>query len=122
MSSWPTAPRSPTLCATVPKTAKTVAVKHPRQTRWTTPARAGNASSRPATTPPATSTPAPTPSPARCWPFTGAARLAAVAQQPEYLIEYLSLDPDARMARVTARGFGTDPAVEVVVQSYLALD
>lgn len=54
--------------------------------------------------------------------FTGAARLAAVAQQPEYLIEYLSLDPDARMARVTARGFGTDPAVEVVVQSYLALD
>ena len=54
--------------------------------------------------------------------FTGVARLAAVAQQPEYLIEYLPLGPDARLARITARGFGTDPAVEVVVQSYLALD
>lgn len=54
--------------------------------------------------------------------FTGAARLAAVARQPEYLIEYALLGPDAKLARITARGFGTDPTVEAVVQSYVALN
>ena len=54
--------------------------------------------------------------------FTGAARLPAVARQPEYLIEYLPFNPDSRLFRVTARGFGTDENVEVVLQSYVAFD
>ena len=54
--------------------------------------------------------------------FTGAARLPSVARQPEYLIEYLPFNPDSRLFRVTARGFGTDENVEVVLQSYVAFD
>jgi type IV pilus assembly protein PilX len=49
--------------------------------------------------------------------FTGSARIAAVARQPEYLIELFSLTDDTFM-RVTARGFGTDQNTEVVMQSY----
>lgn len=49
--------------------------------------------------------------------FTGAARFASVAQQPEYLIEYLRRGDEVFM-RVTARGFGSDDRTEVVVQSY----
>lgn len=49
--------------------------------------------------------------------FTGSARIAAVARQPEYLIELFVLTDDTFM-RVTARGFGTDQNTEVVMQSY----
>lgn len=49
--------------------------------------------------------------------FTGSTRIPAVARQPEYLIELFSLTDDTFM-RVTARGFGTDPNTEVVMQSY----
>lgn len=48
--------------------------------------------------------------------FTGTRRLAGVARQPEYITEFLALDPP--MIRVTARGFGANINTEVVVQSY----
>ncbi|CAM8652751.1 PilX/PilW C-terminal domain containing protein [Comamonadaceae bacterium] len=49
--------------------------------------------------------------------FTGVARLAGVAQQPEYIMEYLSRG-DSKVIRVTARGFGADINTEVVMQTY----
>lgn len=49
--------------------------------------------------------------------FTGVARLAGVAKQPEYLIEYLARGGD-KVMRITARGFGADEATEVVMQTY----
>ena len=48
--------------------------------------------------------------------FTGTPRLAGVARQPEYITEFLALEPP--MVRVTARGFGANINTEVVVQSY----
>ena len=48
--------------------------------------------------------------------FTGTARLAGVARQPEYIIEYLAINPVTM--RVTARGFGANINTEVVMQSY----
>lgn len=51
--------------------------------------------------------------------FTGTARIAAVARQPEYLIELFDFDLSGdKFMRVTARGFGTDQNTEVVMQSY----
>ena len=49
--------------------------------------------------------------------FTGTPRIAAVARQPEYIIEVLKLPSDTIM-RITARGFGTDQNTEVVMQTY----
>lgn len=49
--------------------------------------------------------------------FTGVARLAGVARQPEYLMEYLARGDD-KIVRITARGFGADPNTEVVMQTY----
>lgn len=49
--------------------------------------------------------------------FTGVARLAGVARQPEYLFEYIARDED-QVVRVTARGFGADINTEVVMQTY----
>ncbi|MDI1339128.1 PilX N-terminal domain-containing pilus assembly protein [Polaromonas sp.] len=49
--------------------------------------------------------------------FTGVARIAGVARQPEYLIEYLARADD-KVMRVTARGFGADINTEVVMQTY----
>lgn len=49
--------------------------------------------------------------------FTGVARLAGVARQPEYLIEYVGRTEDQLM-RITSRGFGADINTEVVMQSY----
>jgi type IV pilus assembly protein PilX len=54
--------------------------------------------------------------------FTGTARLAGVVRQPEYLIEYINLSPDARLFRVTARGFGATAQAEIVLQSYISFD
>jgi type IV pilus assembly protein PilX len=48
--------------------------------------------------------------------FTGTPRLAAVAAQPEYIIERMKRGTDTFM-RITARGFGTDPNTEFVMQS-----
>lgn len=50
--------------------------------------------------------------------FTGVAAFASVAQQPEYLIEFLYDGNGFESMRITARGFGTDPRTEVVLQSY----
>jgi type IV pilus assembly protein PilX len=52
--------------------------------------------------------------------FTGIARIADVARQPEYLIEYLRRG-SSDYFRITARGFGTDIRTEVVLQSYYRL-
>lgn len=49
--------------------------------------------------------------------FTGVARLAGVARQPEYLTEYLARGDD-KIMRITARGFGADVNTEVVMQTY----
>lgn len=49
--------------------------------------------------------------------FTGTQRFTSVAQQPEYIIEYLRRGDDIFM-RVTSRGFGSDIKTEVVMQSY----
>lgn len=49
--------------------------------------------------------------------FTGVARLAGVARQPEYLMEYLARGDD-KIMRITARGFGADVNTEVVMQTY----
>lgn len=54
--------------------------------------------------------------------FTGAPRLLTVARQPEYLIEYLNISPDSRLFRITARAFGTNENLEVVLQSYVSFD
>lgn len=54
--------------------------------------------------------------------FTGTPRLSGVARQPEYLIEYIYISPDARLFRVTARGFGSNAQAEVVLQSYINFD
>jgi type IV pilus assembly protein PilX len=48
--------------------------------------------------------------------FTGTARLAAVAIQPEYIIERMKRGDDT-FFRITARGFGTDASTEFVMQS-----
>jgi Tfp pilus assembly protein PilX len=45
--------------------------------------------------------------------------LAGVIRQPEYLIEFINISPDARLFRVTARGFGSNAQAEVVLQSYI---
>jgi Tfp pilus assembly protein PilX len=42
--------------------------------------------------------------------------------KPEYLIEYINLSPDARLFRVTARGFGATAQAEIVLQSYISFD
>lgn len=49
--------------------------------------------------------------------FTGAARLAGVARQPEYLIEPIRRG-DGVFFRITARGFGYRLETETVMQSY----
>jgi len=49
--------------------------------------------------------------------FTGTPRIAEVARQPEYLIEYLRRGTSDYF-RITSRGFGTDIRTEVVLQSY----
>jgi type IV pilus assembly protein PilX len=49
--------------------------------------------------------------------FTGVARFAGVARQPEYMIEYLARNDD-KVMRITARGFGADVNTEVVMQTY----
>lgn len=49
--------------------------------------------------------------------FTGVARFAGVAKQPEYLMEYL-VRGDDKIMRITARGFGADINTEVVLQTY----
>lgn len=50
--------------------------------------------------------------------FTGKPAIAEVAQQPEYLIEYIGLRNERPLFRITARGFGYDSATQAVVQSY----
>lgn len=51
--------------------------------------------------------------------FTGVRRLAGVARQPEYLIEYIKIgDGTETVTRVTSRGFGANVNTEVVMQSY----
>jgi type IV pilus assembly protein PilX len=49
--------------------------------------------------------------------FTGTPRIEGVAQQPEYLIEYMERGLD-RVVRITARGFGADRNTETVLQTY----
>jgi len=51
--------------------------------------------------------------------FTGTPRLNGVVRQPEYLLEFVNISPDARLFRVTARGFGSNAQAEVVMQSYI---
>jgi len=55
--------------------------------------------------------------------FTGTPKIAGVARQPEYIIEYIARLDDP-VLRVTARGFGADVNTEVVLQTYIraALD
>lgn len=50
--------------------------------------------------------------------FTGVPHIQEVAQQPEYLIEYMGLRNGRPLFRLTARGFGYDVATQAVVQSY----
>ncbi|HET8869687.1 MAG TPA: PilX N-terminal domain-containing pilus assembly protein [Aquabacterium sp.] len=50
--------------------------------------------------------------------YTGAARIAEVAQQPEYLIEYMGMRNERPLFRITARGFGYAQATQAVVQGY----
>ncbi len=50
--------------------------------------------------------------------YTGAAHIAEVSQQPEYLIEYMGPRNERPLFRITARGFGYDRATQAVVQSY----
>lgn len=54
--------------------------------------------------------------------FTGTPRLPGVDRQPEYLIEYMSISADAKMFRITARGFGSSSQAEAVLQSYVSFD
>ena len=52
--------------------------------------------------------------------FTGSPPMRGVGRQPEYLIEYFErFSATQRFVRLTARGFGSDPNTEVVLQSYL---
>lgn len=50
--------------------------------------------------------------------YTGVTRIAEVAQQPEYLIEYMGMRNQRPLFRITARGFGYDRATQAMVQSY----
>lgn len=51
--------------------------------------------------------------------FTGAAAIAGVARQPEYLIELIRRGGGRVVYfRITARGFGTSERTQVVLQSY----
>lgn len=50
--------------------------------------------------------------------YTGVPQIAGVAQQPEYLIEFMDLRNQRPLFRITARGFGYDSATQAVVQSY----
>ncbi len=50
--------------------------------------------------------------------YTGKAHIDEVAQQPEYLIEYLGLRNQRPLFRITARGFGYDRGTQAVVQGY----
>lgn len=51
--------------------------------------------------------------------FTGVARFAGVARQPEYLMEYFKGSAgDDIVIRISARGFGADINTEVVMQTY----
>jgi type IV pilus assembly protein PilX len=51
--------------------------------------------------------------------FTGAPRIAGVARQPEYLLEYIQRgNGRADFMRITARGFGALEQTQVVLQSY----
>lgn len=51
--------------------------------------------------------------------YTGAAAIAGVARQPEYLIEVFSRGSSRLIFfRITARGFGASEATQVVLQSY----
>lgn len=52
--------------------------------------------------------------------FTGSARIEAVAQQPEYLIERFTRG-DQSVYRITSRGFGYRTGTQVVMQSYFLL-
>jgi len=49
--------------------------------------------------------------------FTGAARIAGVARQPEYLIEHMRRGASDYF-RISSRGFGAELRTEVVLQSY----
>lgn len=49
--------------------------------------------------------------------YTGAPPIAGVSRQPEYLIEVFQRGTDTYF-RITSRGFGYDPATQVVLQSY----
>lgn len=50
--------------------------------------------------------------------YTGVPHIQEVAQQPEYLIEYMGPRNGRPLFRLTARGFGYDVATQAVVQSY----
>lgn len=50
--------------------------------------------------------------------YTGVTRIAEVAQQPEYIIEYMGPRNLRPLFRITARGFGYDRATQAVVQGY----
>jgi type IV pilus assembly protein PilX len=51
--------------------------------------------------------------------YTGAAAIAGVARQPEYLIEVFHRGDDLLIFfRITARGFGASEGTQVVLQSY----
>jgi len=50
--------------------------------------------------------------------YTGTAHIDEVAQQPEYLIEYLGMRNQRPLFRITARGFGYDRGTQAVVQAY----
>ncbi|MDE2431682.1 MAG: pilus assembly protein PilX [Burkholderiales bacterium] len=50
--------------------------------------------------------------------YTGSTRIAEVAQQPEYLIEYMGTRNERPLFRITARGFGYAMATQAVVQGY----
>ncbi len=52
--------------------------------------------------------------------FTGAAQIAAVSRQPEYLLEAVGVYTPT-VFRITARGFGYRIGTEVVMQSYFQL-
>lgn len=49
--------------------------------------------------------------------YTGAPPIAGVSRQPEYLVEVFQRGTSTYF-RITSRGFGYDPATQVVLQSY----
>ena len=49
--------------------------------------------------------------------YTGAPPIAGVSRQPEYLVEVFQRGHSTYF-RITSRGFGYDPATQVVLQSY----